>query len=205
MDILIVDDHALVRDGLALVLESLDERVVVHQADSIAATRAFVAAGGTLDLALIDVTLPDGDGLDLVAALLRRWPEAAIVALSGVEDPLAAQRALAAGARAFVPKSSPTPILLQVLRLVLAGGTYTPPASLTASPLARESGQTSLTSRQLVILEQLAAGHANKQIAHRLGITEATVKGHVSAIFRALGVSNRTQAVRTAQRLGFVD
>ena len=123
--------------------------------------------------------------------------------LSGSADPAASELALAAGAMGFIPKSSPTAILVQTLKLVLAGGVYAPSASRLTDP-SRAAGNAALTSRQQAILEQLAAGCANKQIAQALGISEATVKARVSAIFRAFGVSNRTQAVRAAQNRGLV-
>jgi len=203
MDILIVDDHALVRDGLSQVLNALDAAVNVYQAASVEAALAQVEDGPAFDLVLVDLALPDGDGLDLVAVLADRSPRVPVVVLSGSADAAASEQALAAGAMGFIPKSSPTAILVQALKLILAGGVYAPPASRLIDA-ARADGNAGLTSRQQAILEQLAAGRANKQIAHDLGISEATVKAHVSAIFRAFGVSNRTQAVRAAQARGLV-
>jgi DNA-binding NarL/FixJ family response regulator len=202
MQIIVVDDHALVREGLAQVLSALDGTVEVHQAATVQEAIERVDALDTLDLALIDFALPDGDGLELIARFKQTHPTVVIAILSGIQDAALAQQTLAAGAVGFIPKSAPTAVLINALKLVLAGGLYVPP-ELGAS--ARVAGVTEgLTERQLAILVRLALGKSNKTIAHDLGITEATVKAHVSAIFRALGVSNRTQAVRAAQARGLV-
>lgn len=208
MDILVVDDHALVRDGLSQVLVALADAVVVRQAATVGEALLLVDKGPRFQLVLVDLTLPDGDGLDVVAAFAGAEPRVPVVVLSGSEEPAASERALAAGAMGFIPKSSPTAILVQALKLVLAGGVYAPPPSSSSeaySVRATSDRDGALTPRQQVILTELASGRANKSIAHDLGISEATVKAHVSAIFRVLGVSNRTQAVRAGQSLGLIE
>ncbi|MEX2480135.1 MAG: response regulator transcription factor [Gammaproteobacteria bacterium] len=208
MDILVVDDHALVRDGLSQVLAALADAVVVHQAATVGEALALVKEGSRFQLILVDLALPDGDGLEVVAAFAGGEPRVPVVVLSGSDEAASSARALAAGAQGFIPKSSPTAILVQALRLVLAGGVYAPPPSSPHPPARTHGygdGQGALTPRQQGILAQLASGQANKSIAQDLGISEATVKAHVSAIFRVLGVSNRTQAVRAAQSLGLIE
>lgn len=203
MKVLIVDDHALVRDGLGHLLQALDDdTVAVIEAATVSDALACAAATPDLDLALVDLNLPDRHGHELVAALVAQCPLLPTVVLSASEDPGDIEQVLAAGALGFVPKSSPTPILVQALRLVLAGGIYVPPALMRAAARAEAPSPHALTERQTAILRCLVDGHSNKAIARELGITEATVKAHVSAIFKALGVSNRTQAARAARELG---
>lgn len=205
MKVLIVDDHALVREGLAQVLGILAADVEVHQAASVRSALACARALRVLDLALIDLALPDGDGLELVRACKGQFPGLMAVVLSGSEEAGIAQQALAAGAVGFIPKSAPTAVLLPALELVLAGGLYMPPDLTPAVAAARSTASGGrLTQRQQAILIGLSVGATNKHIAMELGISEATVKAHVSAIFRVFGVSNRTQAVRAAQDLGLV-
>ncbi len=206
MKVLIVDDHALVRDGLGHLLQALDDdTVAVIEAATASDALACAAATPDLDLALVDLNLPDRHGHELVAALVAQCPLLPTVVLSASEDPGDIEQVLAAGALGFVPKSSPTPILVQALRLVLAGGIYVPPALMRAAARAEAPSPHALTERQTAILRCLVDGHSNKAIARELGITEATVKAHVSAIFKALGVSNRTQAARAARELGIGD
>jgi len=203
MKVLIVDDHALVRDGLGHLLQALDEDPVeVVEAATASDALACAAATPDLDLALVDLNLPDSRGHELVGALVAQCPLLPTVVLSASEDPNDIEHVLAAGALGFVPKSSPTPVLVQALRLVLAGGVYVPPALMRAAARAAAPSLRVLTERQAAILTRLVDGHSNKAIGRELGITEATVKAHVSAIFKALGVSNRTQAARAARELG---
>ncbi len=203
MKVLIVDDHALVRDGLGHLLQVLDDDAVeVLEAATASDALACAATTPDLDLALVDLNLPDRHGHELVAALVAQCPLLPTVVLSASEDPRDIEQVLAAGALGFVPKSSPTPVLVQALRLVLAGGIYVPPALMRAAARAAAPNPHALTERQAAILRRLVDGHSNKVIARELGITEATVKAHVSAIFKALGVSNRTQAARAARELG---
>ncbi|MEQ8663643.1 MAG: response regulator transcription factor [Gammaproteobacteria bacterium] len=205
MKILIVDDHALVRDGLAHLLRSLadGDAAEVLEAATASDALAWAAATPDLDLALIDLNLPDRPGGELLDELVARFPLLPTVVLSASEDAAHVERVLAAGAMGFVPKSAPTTVLIQALRLVLAGGIYVPPmlARPTPAPPPVCAGR-ALTARQLAILTRIVEGASNKTIGRELGISEATVKAHVSAVFRTLGVSNRTQAARAARDLG---
>ena len=129
------------------------------------------------------------------------------MAFSGIEDPVTVRAVLAGGAMGFIPKSSPPPVMLNALRLVLAGGSYLPPAALaeaTAAPAEVTPAALGLTERQQQVLHCLARGLANKEICRVLGLAEATVKIHVSAILKALRVTSRTQAVIRATQLGLV-
>jgi DNA-binding NarL/FixJ family response regulator len=143
----------------------------------------------------------------------RRHPEVPVVVLSSADDRPTVLAAIAAGAAGFIPKSSPNEVLLNALRLVLAGGKYLPPEALApaAGPGARPARAAEsvrsletlgLTDRQAQVLKLLAAGKSNKLICRELDLAERTVKAHISAVFRALGVTTRTQAALAAAKLG---
>jgi DNA-binding NarL/FixJ family response regulator len=125
-----------------------------------------------------------------------------IVVLSGSEDRADMRRALNRGAMGFIPKSATAPVMLSALRLVLAGGVYVPPAMVESSGSADDCAQRVLTPRQIDVLARVIEGQQNKAIAAALGLSEATVKAHVTALFKTLNVRNRTQAARAAERLG---
>ena len=220
MQILIVDDHPLIVEAVTLAIGSLQPDASVSSAASIEAM-----AGSELpapDLVLLDLTLPGLSGLDALSAVLRRWPAALVVIFSATDDSGSIRRALAAGARGFIPKTSPHKVLIDALRLVLDGGTYVPPDVLSKSALAaldadpidemeadRDADGASfplhahehpaLSQRQRQIVELLAQGMTTKEICRQLGISPNTVKTHVASIFRALGVRNRTQVVAVTQ------
>jgi DNA-binding NarL/FixJ family response regulator len=143
-------------------------------------------------------------GLDGLAALVERHPLLPVVVLSASLAPEDMQQALDGGATGFIPKTATGPVMLSALRLVLSGGVYVPPEMLAPPPRPDASGEHPLTPRQIEVLRLLERGDPNKVIARELALSEATVKAHIGAIMRALGVRNRTQAVRAARELGLL-
>jgi DNA-binding NarL/FixJ family response regulator len=207
MKILIADDHPLLRDALSQLLRTLESQVILLEAAEGDAVRRLVQEHPDLDLLLLDIGLPGVRGLDLFHELRQHQPTLPLVAFSGIEDPDTVRAVLAGGAVGFIPKSSPPPVMLNALRLVLAGGCYLPPAVLAeaaAAPAEVTAAALGLTERQQQVLHCLARGLANKEICRVLGLAEATVKIHVSAILKALRVTSRTQAVIRATQLGLV-
>lgn len=205
MKILIADDHPLLRDALSQLLRTLVSQVILLEAADGDAVHRLVQEHPDLDLLLLDIGLPGVRGLDLFHELRQDQPTLPLVAFSGIEDPDTVRAVLAGGAMGFIPKSSPPPVMLNALRLVLAGGCYLPPAALAAAvPAEVTAAALGLTERQQQVLHCLARGLANKEICRVLGLAEATVKIHVSAILKALRVTSRTQAVIRATQLGLV-
>ncbi len=207
MNILLVDDHELFREGIKLLLANLAEDVVFAEAPSCNAALAHPASS-PLDVILLDFHLPGTHGFEALRALRAHFEQPAIVVLSAEENPALIVQAIDEGAAGFIPKTSSHAVMMAALRLVLAGGTYLPPHALlgAASPTttAQQPGDllAELTPRQVETLRLAMQGKANKVIAREMDVSEATVKAHLSASFRALGVRNRTEAVFTAARLG---
>ncbi len=205
--ILVADDHALFRDGLRYVLARLGDDVEILEAKNCAEALALVGSRSDLDLVMLDLAMPGMDGLAGLRALRARSPAVPVVILSASEEPADMRQALDRGAMGFIPKSSTSSVMLSALRLVLSGGVYLPPAFLErhqsgTTPIAASSVEAlGLTPRQHDVLRLLGQGQSNKEIARVLGLAEGTVKLHISAILRALGVHNRTGAVVAAARL----
>jgi DNA-binding NarL/FixJ family response regulator len=217
--ILVADDHPLLREALLLVLRELEGGVTPIEAVDGDAVRRLAGEHPDLDLVLLDLCLPGVRGLELFEELRRDHPALPLVVLSALDDPDTVKAVLAGGGLGFIPKSSPHPVMVQALRLVLAGGRYLPPELMpelagddwaarpvrAASPgaLGGVSATTlGLTGRQQEVLALLAQGKSNKQICRALGLAEATVKVHVTAVLKALKVTSRTQAVVAINRLG---
>jgi DNA-binding NarL/FixJ family response regulator len=204
--ILIADDHALFREGMRHVLVQLGEDTAIIEAGDYTEVVQQAQAHRDIGLALLDLHMPGKDGFAALDTLLRQFPALPIVVLSASESRTDMQRALDAGAMGFIQKSATAPVMLNALRLVLSGGIYVPPALVrSASETERPSatGETAgITPRQLDVLKYVIEGRANKVIAAELGLTEATVKAHITAVFKALNVTNRTQAALVAERLG---
>jgi DNA-binding NarL/FixJ family response regulator len=217
MRILIVDDHPMIVEAVTLAIGALRPDAAV---DSTASIEEMVASElEPPDLVLLDLTLPGRSGLDALGAVLQRWPATLVVIFSATDDSASIRRALASGARGFIPKTSPHKVLIDALRLVLDGGTYVPPdillgdsrrAGQEATPTSRETERRmalgvqahdhpALSERQRQIVELLAQGLTTKEICRKLGISPNTVKTHIASIFRALGVRNRTQVVAVTQ------
>jgi DNA-binding NarL/FixJ family response regulator len=206
--ILIVDDHELFRKGLRHLLDRFDAELEILEAAD--CDQAITLAGEPFDLVLLDLHMPGMTGLEALQRMRPAFESSPIVVLSGEDDPRQVRRAIDAGAAGFIPKSSTPDVLRSALRLVLADEVYLPAVALKG--IAEDGGDTApmtpgrigeaLSGRQVDVLRKAVQGKANKVIARELGISEGTVKAHLSAAFRALGVHNRTEAVYAAARCG---
>lgn len=209
MKTLLADDHPLMRAGAREVLSQLEADVEIVDAHDYPSLFAQASLHPDLDLALVDLNMPGFAGMQGITQLRIRFPDLPLVVLSASESAQDMRGALQAGALGFIPKAATAMVMLAALRQVLAGNLYVPAvlnnrSSTTRSPAredfsgARNAG---LTARQLEVARLLAQGCANKAIAGMLAMSEGTVKVHVGAIFRALDVSNRIEAVLAIQRL----
>ncbi len=197
MHILVVDDHQLFRSGLIQLLQGLSRIRKISEAESIAEARRLIRENGNFGLILLDYELPDGKGINLLMEIKRQYPEQKVAMLSAWEDIELMRRSLEIGALGYIPKSTRATILLTAIQLMLEGGTYIPPhlLSLIRDEPKEEpvSSSKHLTERQLEVLKLIRSGMTNKEIARLLGISEATVKAHVTAILRYKGVSSRNK------------
>jgi DNA-binding NarL/FixJ family response regulator len=204
--ILVADDHDLARVGLVQLLQAWDPEVDVVEAVDGPSLEAALATRDDWALAVIDLVMPDFDAEDGVLRILAARPALRVLVVSGLDDPAAMARLLAAGVAGFIPKSHDARIALHAVELVLAGGRYIPPETLavvpagsprstsaSAMPDALQAEVAALTPRQRDTLALLRQGLPNKLIASRLGISEATVKMHVTALLRAYGVRSRAE------------
>lgn len=195
--ILIVDDHPLYREGLVSALRARMPDIEVFGAGNAEDGLRELERLPDVEAVLIDVRLPGMDGFGALAAYAARFPTVSRVLISGLEGAEIVRRAFDAGASGFIPKSMAVDEVAAAIRRVLDGGVFVPAQSAPRP-------QSGLTLRQLEVLRLLGAGYTNKEIARALDITERTAKAHVAAIFEALGVDNRTQAVVAAQRQGYL-
>lgn len=206
MKVLLADDHALFREGVRLVLESLvEEPLEVVEASDFIQALAFIRSGFDVDVGLVDLNMPGMDGFSGIEALKRASPDLHLVVVSASQAPQDVRRALDAGAVGYITKSSSSAAMLEAIRKVLSGDTFLSPGlELPATPSGEDADaiKTLLTPRQRDALAMLRQGKSNKEIARDLDLAEITVKLHVTAILRALGVENRTQAAITAARMG---
>lgn len=201
LKLLLVDDHPVARAGLAAVLRTMEGGADVVEAATADEGLQTARARADLDAAFIDLMLPDGDGISLLSALRQQSPQLPVVVMSASESPVDARRALAAGALGYLPKSAPAQTILSAFRLILEGNVYVPPLLLQE----REAAATLLTQRQLQILKMLCEGLSNKDICRKLGLSEKTVKAHLTGVFKVLNVEGRVQAAMAARARGFID
>jgi DNA-binding NarL/FixJ family response regulator len=199
--ILTVDDHPLMREGIATMIRSqADLLLVAEAANGCEAIERF--RQHQPDVTLMDIRLPDMSGIDTMIAIRSEFPEARILMLTTFEGDGEIQRALQAGARGYLLKSMPPSELLAGIREVHAGKKMIPPE--VAAHLAEHMGEEALTTRELEVLQEVAGGNRNRDIAGRLFITEETVKVHVKHIMEKLGAKDRTEAVAIALRRGII-
>ncbi|MCV2352660.1 response regulator transcription factor [Paucibacter sp. B2R-40] len=205
MKLLLVDDHPLVRAGVVAALQSLGAPELILEASDGIAAMDCLAQHPDVDAVLMDLRMAGMAGMALLEQLKRHYPLLPSLVLSSSEDPADVRRVLKAGARGYCPKSASPATLLAALTLVLGGEIYVPPLMAMAPEAGpAESNLSSLTPRQREVLQELCNSKSNKEIARELGMEEKTVKGHVSAIFKALGVVHRLQAVEAARAAGLV-
>ncbi len=209
MKVLIADDHALFRDGLAMRLEEINPDIVLHQAATFSQTLKIIDKEPNMDMIIVDLDMPDMKWEEGIELLRQKSHNINLVVISASEDIRNIRKILASGIKGYIPKRSDPKIMHNALKLILDGGTYIPPALIenssenTGSGNHRGSGKT-LTNRQSQVLDLIAQGKSNKQIAYEMGVSEATVKLHINALLRSLKVNNRTQAVVTAQKMGLI-
>lgn len=215
MKYLIVDDHALITGALSLMLEDRDPEAEVHTAATAREALDLVNREGDADLLILDLSMPDVTGTELMEEIVRMQPMLKILVVSGLADQESIMRVLQLGAAGFVPKSLNTEMLGNAIDFVLKGGVFIPSKLLTESQRVGFFTRTAahlkssaeepvhLTERQKDVLALLAQGAPIKRICRELDLSEGTVKTHVAAIYRAFGASNRTEALLAARRAGF--
>ena len=216
MKVLVIDDHVLIRDALRGVLKELNADAVIVEASDCRQAMRLIHEHPDIGLILLDLNLPDRNGFEVLADLRERHPGISTVVLSGFNDRENVAKALDAGALGFIPKSSTREVMLSAFRLIFCGGIYIPPDILVpretvpSQPRSDSSGTESrplsprdlgLTERQMDVLALMMQGKSNKAICRTLDLAEPTVKNHVTAILKALRVTNRTEAVIAAGAL----
>jgi DNA-binding NarL/FixJ family response regulator len=214
--VLLVDDHALFRDGMRYVLQQLADEVEILDTGNFTEALHLVNANPNLDLALLDLNMPDSKGVPSLQLFHQRYPDVPLVVVSGSDQRNDIENVMNLGAMGFISKMSPSKVMLSALRMVLDGGVYVPPQLLQQTVSKLETGQAlsdkrsqraskyGLTPRQLEVLQYIGAGLSNKEISIKLDLAEGTVKIHVAAIYQALHVNTRVEAVATARRFGFI-
>lgn len=199
--ILSVDDHPLLREGIAMLIENQPDMVLVAQAatgrEAIEQFRQHRP-----DVTLMDLRLPDISGIDALIAIRSESPHACVVMLTTFEGDVEIQRALEAGARGYLLKTAPAKELVEIIRQTHAGKKHIP--TEVAAQLVEHMGDEALTAREVEVLKSLAEGNRNKDIGERLFISEETVKVHIKHIMEKLGANDRTQAVAIAVRRGII-
>jgi DNA-binding NarL/FixJ family response regulator len=199
--VMLADDHAIVRNGVAQILNEENGITVVAQAsDGLEAVELFAREGP--DVALVDLRMPKLEGVQVVEQIRARFPDAALVILTTYDTDNDIERALRAGAKAYLVKDVSPQDLVACVRAVHAGRTWVSPN--VAAKLVAHVTNVRLTQRELAVLRLLAAGNSNREIAEALGITDGTVKIHVAHLFSKLDVTSRTEAITTALRRGLV-
>ena len=209
--ILVADDHALVRGGLAQLVKLVENNVEVVETNDYKQTLEHLSQDQVVDLLLLDLLMPGMNGVEGISNICKKWPEIPVIVVSAKEDIGTIRSALAAGAMGYIPKTSSPEVMMSAIKLVISGGVYIPPHVLGAGTLSEDrlqeqniavspeenfkAGYDLLTERQLEVLDLMAFGKSNKEIANDLGLTTGTVKMHSSRIFKTLNVQNRTEAV----------
>jgi DNA-binding NarL/FixJ family response regulator len=202
ISVLTVDDHPMLREGIASVVRPRSDMTLVGEAeDGVQAIEAYRALRP--DVTLMDLQMPNLNGVDAIIRIRAEFPTARIIVLTTYDGDVLALRALRAGAVGYLLKGTLRKELLDAIRTVHAGRRHIP-ADI-AQQIALHAGEDSLSERELGVLKLVSQGHANKEIARLLSISEDTVKGHMKSIFTKLDVSDRTQAVTLAAKRGIID
>ena len=223
MKVLIADDHALIRQGMVHALKDNSIADVIVEAEDKESVLAQLTKHDDVDVILLDLFMPGARDFDLLVLLCNTYPDIPVIVVSAAEEPAYMRKSIDLGASGFIPKSAPMEIMLSAIVLVNNGGTYIPadmmqekytpaavPQSLSIDISEVEENEKivkaaeALTRRQKQVLELMAKGMANKEIARELGVSEHTVKIHVTAILRLFNASNRTEVVVKAKNAGIV-
>ncbi len=204
--LLIADDHPLFREALRGVVARVMPGASLHEADSVDALYTLVDSEPDADLLLLDLNMPGAQGFSALVHLRSIHPQLPVVVVSAREEPGVMRRALDHGAVGFIPKSADAATLAEAITAVLDGDRWAPAAAFNApaaNPEERDAARRlrDLTPQQFRVLQMIGSGLLNKQVGYELGVSEATIKAHVTAILRKLGANNRTQAVLIAGRL----
>jgi DNA-binding NarL/FixJ family response regulator len=203
--VIVADDHPLFRTALREALKPVLPGARVIEADSFPALQSAMQANAAPDMVLLDLNMPGVRGFSSLLYLRSEYPNVPVVVVSGYEEPALIQRVLSFGAVGFIPKTASLETMGEAVRTALSGKVWTPPevpkVQEDTADAERAAKVASLSPQQLRVLLMLADGRLNKQIAHELSITEATVKAHMTVILRKLGLARRTQAAVLAQRL----
>ncbi len=221
MKILIADDHELFLKGLEMILNDYNKDAEIVSAKSYSDIFSIIAKVKDFDLILTDLAMPGAHWLEAIQKMHKELPETPIIILSAVFDREVVQKTLDIGTAGYIPKTSSREVIISAVNLVLSGGVYIPAELLYNNEQAEldilksvenmsansdiKNNAKILSPRQIDVLKLIASGKSNKQIAYELGLTEGTVKLHVTAILRLLGVYNRTGAVATATHLGLLN
>jgi DNA-binding NarL/FixJ family response regulator len=201
LKILSCEDHDLFREGLRQALASLPGDVALLEAGTSREALHCLAEDPEIGLVLLDLALPDGDGLDLLATLRQRFPDVGVAVVSASEQPEDVRAAIDLGACGYIPKSASRSVLVGAVQVILAGGVYVPFPLLEA---ARSGAGPQLSPRRRAVAELMVKGLTNKEIAEVLGIGAGTVKTHVATILESLQVTNRTEAVMALIQQGLI-
>lgn len=201
--IVVADDHPLFRAALATAIRRVEPDALILERDTLAGAREALTTAGVIDLLLLDLKMPDCEGFAGLVGIRADFPATPVAVVSASEESGTVRRALAFGAAGFIPKSASLEDMGAALLAILAGDGWAPALAEETAPESQpiEGRIASLTPSQVRILMGLKKGLLNKQIAFELGVTEATIKAHMTGIFRKLGVMNRTQAVLAARSL----
>lgn len=207
MKVLITDEQSLFRDGLSLRLKQINQDINILQSSDLIEMQQLLSKEPDIDILILDIDIPNAT--DIINKLKTISPQTKIVAISTSEDTRNIRKILSNGVKGYIPKKSDSNILSGALKLILDGGTYIPLAMLENNTeynknIPQPQLKKNLTNRQSQVLDLIAQGKSNKQIAYEMGVSEATVKLHINALLRSLKVNNRTQAVITAQKLGLI-
>lgn len=211
MNVLLVDDHALIRDAVRGVFVEIAPTTHLSEASTAEEALRNLSAARNFDVVVLDLGLPDRDGIEILKEIRTNYPAVGVAVLSGTADAVIMGQVLDLGAVGFIPKSSPRPVMLNAFRLILSGGVYIPPEAWAGSrgqmPTTRavgpKPGDLGITERQLQVLALLMKGQSNKAIARSLSIAEVTVKHHVATLMRVLKAQNRTEAALAVAKLGW--
>lgn len=205
MKILIADDHALFRDHLALNLENIAPQTVIVQVSGFSQALKILKDKQDVDMIFVDLDMPDMKWENTIKQLKSIAPNTDIVVVSASEDMRQIMGILGMDIKGYIPKRTEANVVREALKKILNGEKYVPQAleNTHADGFFKMTGKT-LTNRQSQVLDLIAEGKSNKQIAYEMGVSEATVKLHINALLRSLKVNNRTQAVVTAQKMGLI-